>query len=131
MNHLTIPAKKSLRLLGLFIITLCAATALSSCEPDDDDLYYYDSPIGDWQQVAPTVDGYVSYSFYGDRTGVYYVSDYYGDDDYDFVWWTNGIAMTIDFGGGEMYYYTWQIQGDNLYLTPDDGSVPIVLRYIY
>jgi len=127
MIHLPLTAKKSLRTLGLFMAMLSAVTTLSSCDPDDD-LYY--SIEGYWQQIAPSVDGYVSYSFYNDGTGEYYVNDYYGEEFNDFIWWTNGMTLTVDYGY-DIYYYTWQTQGDNLYLTPDDGSAPLVFRYIY
>ncbi len=116
MNHLTIPAKKSLRFLGLFIITLCAATALSSCEPDDDDYYY--SIVGSWQQVAPEY-GPV-YQFNGDGTGMCY-DDYYGDS--YFTWSADEYTIGLYFTNGyeaSTEYYDYSFRGNSLYMYPQN-----------
>ncbi len=52
MNHLPLPAKKSLRYPGLLLVMLLTVTTLTSCEPDDDNFFYYDI-AGRWMEVAP------------------------------------------------------------------------------
>ena len=122
MNYLPLTAKKSLRTLGLFLVTLFAVTALSSCEPDDDDFYY--DIVGRWLQVAP--DYGPIYDFNGNGSGMCY-DDYYGDS--FFYWNTNGDYMTLDFGQGYVKNYTWSFQGSSLYLYPTDNySNPLVLQ---
>ena len=120
--------RRYMRALFMMLFMFTTLTALTSCEPEDDDPFYL---TGSWQQVAPTIDGYAAYTFYGDGTGYYYVDDYYGEDVYDFVWWTEGPSgLVIDYGYGDIYSYGYSVQGYDLYLYPDDGGNPLVFRAI-
>lgn len=121
--------RRSLRALLMMLLTITAFTTLTSCDPDDEDQPYY--LTGTWVQVAPTIDGYASYTFYGNGTGYYYVNDYYGEDEYDFAWWTEGPSgLVIDYGYGEVYSFGYSLSGNNLYLYPDNGDNPLVLSAI-
>lgn len=126
MIHLPLTAKKSLRTLGLFMVMLFAITTLSSCDPDDDDFFYYDI-VGRWQQVAP--DYGPIYDFIGDGTGMCY-DDYYGDS--YFEWEADNNYLTLYFINdyeSTTEYYSWSFQGNSLYLYPDyDYSNPLVLK---
>ncbi|MDE6683626.1 MAG: hypothetical protein K2J94_00420 [Duncaniella sp.] len=127
MTPSTATTRRSLRALFVMLLAFTAFTSLSSCEPDDDPFYF----SGTWVQVAPAIDGYASYTFYDNGTGYYYVNDAYGEDVYDFGWWTDGPAgLVIDYGYGETYYFAYSMQGNSLYLYPDDGSNPLVLNAI-
>lgn len=127
MNHLPHIAKKSLRTLSLFMVTLFAVTALTSCDPDEDDFFYYDI-MGRWQQVAP--DYGPIYDFYENGTGTCY-DDYY-DELYYFEWEADNYYLTLYFTDGYDYtvvYYSWSFQGNSLYLYPDNNySNPLVLK---
>ena len=128
MNLSTDTTRRYMRTLFMMLFMFATLTALTSCEPDDDNPFYLN---GTWQQVAPTIDGYAAYTFYSDGTGYYYVDDYYGEDEYDFVWWTEGPSgLVIDYGYGDVYSYGYSVQRYDLYLYPDDGSNPLVFRAI-
>ena len=128
MNALTVSSRKVIKALSLVVISLIALTAFTSCDDDDDDWYY--TVEGSWEQVAPPTLEYVYYEFYEDGCGNYIVDDpEYGADYYEFTWWVNGSSLTISYGGGDIDYFSWSIQGNTLYLYPDYGD-PIVLNAI-
>lgn len=128
MNHLPLTAKKSLRAFSLLMVTLFAITTLTSCEPDDDDFYYYDI-VGRWLQVAPDYGDI--YDFNGDGTGTCYYEN--GDYSY-FEWEADNYYLTLYFTDPYGYndsveYYSWSFQGSSLYLYPSyDTSNPLVLK---
>ncbi len=119
MKTMTHTAKKSLRMFGLMLAVILAATSLSSCDPDDDN-YYYDI-TGSWMEVAPDYGNI--YYFYGDGTG--YCQDYNGE--YYFDWDVDDWNLYLDFYDGYYETYGWSMQGNSLYLYPDGGN-PIVLQ---
>lgn len=128
MTQSIAPTRHPLRALFLMLLALTAFTTFTSCDPEDDEFYYL---TGTWVQVAPTIDGYASYSFYDDGTGYYYVNDDWGEDGYNFAWWTEGNSgLVIDYGYGEVYSFGYSLSGNNLYLYPDDGGDPLVLSAI-
>lgn len=127
MNHMPLPAKKSLRSLGLLFVMLMTVTTLTSCEPDDDDFFYYNI-AGRWIEVAP-YDGDI-YDFYNDGTGYCYYEN--GTYSY-FEWEADNYYLTLyfedDYGFTTTEYYSWSYQGNSLYLYPNDNtSNPHVLK---
>lgn len=126
MNHLPFTAKKPLRALELLMVMFLTVVTFTSCDPDDDDFYYYDI-VGRWIEVAPG-DGNV-YDFNGDGTGTCYYE--YGDYSY-FEWEADNYYLTLYFTNGyeeTVEYYTWDFQGNSLYLYPSyNTSNPLVLK---
>ncbi|MCX4368257.1 MAG: hypothetical protein OSJ41_01955 [Duncaniella sp.] len=126
MNHLPLPAKKLLRYPGLLLVMLLTVTTLTSCEPDDDNFFYYDI-AGRWMEVAPYYGDI--YDFNSDGTGYCYYED--GDYSY-FEWEADNYYLTLYFTNGyeeTVEYYSWSFQGNSLYLYPNyDTSNPLVLK---
>ncbi|MDE6205849.1 MAG: hypothetical protein K2F66_07000 [Duncaniella sp.] len=106
---------------------LMTVTTLTSCEPDDDDFFYYNI-AGRWIEVAP-YDGDI-YDFYNDGTGYCYYEN--GTYSY-FEWEADNYYLTLyfedDYGFTTTEYYSWSYQGNSLYLYPNyDTSNPHVLK---
>lgn len=120
--------KQVYRYAAMLTVILVSAMCFTACDDDDD--YYYGNPIvGDWQMVSQTGYFYNEFTFYPDGTGTYYVEDQYGSDTYYIQWDTYGSQLTVDFPNQmDTMYFNWSVQGNTLYLYPDDGGNPWVYR---
>ncbi|MDE5727690.1 MAG: hypothetical protein K2H83_03825 [Duncaniella sp.] len=103
----------------LLAVIMTAALSLTSCVVDDEDPFI----TGNWRMVAPLGDFYNEFSFRRNGTGYYYVEDYYGQDTFDIIWYTSGNQLTVEFPDQmDQMYFTWQSNGDVLYLYPWEGG---------
>jgi len=104
----------------LLAVIMTAALSMTSCVVDD-----YEDPfiVGNWRMVAPLGDIYNEFSFRSNGTGTYYVEDIYGADSYYINWYTSGNQLTVEFPDEmDQMYFTWQSNGDVLYLWPWEGG---------
>ncbi len=112
--------------LALMVIAIVAGWSMTSCDDGD----YYNHPlVGNWALVAPTNVDYNEYYFYPDGTGQYFVSDYWGQDYYNFAWDTAGPNLTVYFYNGDVWQFGWTVQGNSLYLYSGNDPVPYVYTY--